>query len=567
MRYLIISLFFGLSAYAGKDIGNGGDAVVCRDASGVVTSIDLLDLFEAKQYASSIPEFKRTFNLGASNLSHEEKILIVKERFSKLSGLANEIFDGLYQEFMSNAMFLKGVTLEDAPDSAHVFIPAGCQLEQLALQKDPAFLGDKRYKINDDLWSLLDTDQQVGLILHEMFYTRFLKKKRPTSVSEMDSTKTRLFVGLLVSEEFEDHSSQEMYQLFLAHDIKTMVFQGITINVVAEYAPYGDVFHPNGSLRYAKAVMNSDAFIFGSVRKIKGMVEFHDNGQLATVELLAPAEITVDYLGHLNTVYTRGRIFLHPNGTLKKATLDKNSNPTKGKLTLNFGQMSFTIDCLNPFVDPHTENRHVPLGGSITESVEFWPNGMFHRGCRLTQPLEVQIGGKTVKVGVNSMLSLWEDGQLKEGTFATTEVITLPSGQRIATGPNSELDYFNANQFDQNGNPIQIVFDGENVITFSFGSLKIRKGVIELDSQFNIIKIRSRSEFHTVRLTVQGKRILSRLGMLGGGSIELFPGGELRSFYLQGSAALQTTRGEIEVYHDGDRIFLNESGMVLFGGY
>src|SRR5687768_6475158 len=47
--FLIIAVaMFSQVSHAGREIGNGGDAVVCRDVDGKIDSAELLDFYEAR---------------------------------------------------------------------------------------------------------------------------------------------------------------------------------------------------------------------------------------------------------------------------------------------------------------------------------------------------------------------------------------------------------------------------------------------------------------------------------------------------------------------------------------
>ncbi len=63
--------------------------------------------------------------------------------------------------------------LQDIPDSQHLVLPIGCNIQQLAIQERQAD-GSVRYTIDRRLWNRLDTGNQAGLILHEMIYTEAL---------------------------------------------------------------------------------------------------------------------------------------------------------------------------------------------------------------------------------------------------------------------------------------------------------------------------------------------------------------------------------------------------------
>jgi hypothetical protein len=113
---------------------------------------------------------------------------------------------------MDEAKFLAGVKLTDIPDSQHIAIPAHCTVEQVAIQKLPAFPEDKFFTVNKDLWDRMDTANQAGLILHETIYRRFLKLRKPgTTLSS--SVAARYLTGYACSDRFAKMTLPEYFKL------------------------------------------------------------------------------------------------------------------------------------------------------------------------------------------------------------------------------------------------------------------------------------------------------------------------------------------------------------------
>lgn len=73
--------------------------------------------------------------------------------------------------------------MPDIQDSLVRVFPRGCKIEQIAIQKEPAFPEDKRFTVSKDLWDLLDEDNKAGLVLHEIIYREALLYGHEDSVN------------------------------------------------------------------------------------------------------------------------------------------------------------------------------------------------------------------------------------------------------------------------------------------------------------------------------------------------------------------------------------------------
>ena len=73
-----ILLFYSSFSFANaKVVGNGGEVIACRDLSGKLVSIELLDIFEARILRG------QKMDLGGSQLSLNEKVEIALSRIAR----------------------------------------------------------------------------------------------------------------------------------------------------------------------------------------------------------------------------------------------------------------------------------------------------------------------------------------------------------------------------------------------------------------------------------------------------------------------------------------------------
>lgn len=142
------------NATGGVD-GGGGNAVVCRNQTGVIESAELLDLFEGSaMYGLNIQRSTNPFN------TQVEKALEVIPPNSRqlIAAYAN-----IVQRKMT--ILPPNTKLDKVDDSYEVVLPNQCQVEQLA-----RFYSEERILINGDIWSFLSETDRAALILHEATY-------------------------------------------------------------------------------------------------------------------------------------------------------------------------------------------------------------------------------------------------------------------------------------------------------------------------------------------------------------------------------------------------------------
>lgn len=256
-------LLSAASASAGSEGGNGGDAVVCRSKNGKIRSARLLDFLESR----SRPGMSN-IDLGGPSLSYLEKVSLALDRYVKLSPRRGDTLRSWSETFVSEADFPEGVALTDIPDSKHIQVPRGCALEQLAIQQEPVFPGDKRYTINQDIWADLSEDDKAGLVMHELLY------REAMSEGATDSTGVRYLNSVLCT-------NKAMTQRDFASLLKSMSYANLgwpeqyPLDLFSSYLE----FYPDGKIKrgaYTKDV--TYAFAGGSADgRSNPVLELGDN--------------------------------------------------------------------------------------------------------------------------------------------------------------------------------------------------------------------------------------------------------------------------------------------------
>jgi len=200
LRTIFLSLILVTAstvAQARDKVGNGGSGFSCKDASGNIKSVYLLDLFEgtfplfprkvAYQYPSNVKsvdsELDRVFDRSSVNISYAVELLkmidVVKQSMVMLPGPAR---------------------LDRTDDIFPEIHPDGCEFAQIA-----NFVVDDeknhRLDVDTELYSKLDNLGKAGLIVHEAVYAL---SRRYTLDS--DSVRSRRITAMLMSS--DDLSSE-----------------------------------------------------------------------------------------------------------------------------------------------------------------------------------------------------------------------------------------------------------------------------------------------------------------------------------------------------------------------
>lgn len=142
---------------SGREVGNGGLAVVCRGGDGLIGSAEVLDLFEGKnQYNLRIPERKRETRalLEAALVrmaSRPEFLVLVKRELNNV---------------LSNLRWLpKGVELSIIDDAFPIITLKPCAFEQLAV-----YSWDGNVYVSSGIFGALTPTHAAALFMHEALY-------------------------------------------------------------------------------------------------------------------------------------------------------------------------------------------------------------------------------------------------------------------------------------------------------------------------------------------------------------------------------------------------------------
>ena len=187
---IVMMLLVAGNIFAGDKLGNGGDAVVCRNSTGQIISSELLDYYEAREIR------KINIDTGPANDSVDTKLNLVLSQLKRFDVPRAEQYKKYLDLFAMESKILDA-DLVDIPDSEHVSVPKNCRIEQAAIFKEPIIEGDPKYFISKEIWDALDATNRAGLILHEVIYRTFKED------GAVNSIKARYFHSMLASKEIE----------------------------------------------------------------------------------------------------------------------------------------------------------------------------------------------------------------------------------------------------------------------------------------------------------------------------------------------------------------------------
>lgn len=333
---IIISLIVYSStalALGGRIVGNGGDVVVCKDAQNNITSIDLLDHFEARSLRGLSIDF------GVQSDSVSERVYAAITRLQWLSPDRAKKYRQWANTFNSETNITTDVELVDIPDSQHSGIPRGCKPLQIANQATVLLPGQKRYIIDKTLWDLLNPDQKAGLILHEIVYRETL------SFGQENSIAARFLSSLMASPTITELKLKQFIELLQQLGFPSIRAQGVLIQILDAtedgFTQRAVKFSSAGRIKSATVVygsfyLNSE---LGYSLPLRNEVTFDEYGFLSEAYLARPIEFTYkEQTLNLDAQIIR----LYRNGFLKLAVLSAPKTITEGAFSLELtGHISF----------------------------------------------------------------------------------------------------------------------------------------------------------------------------------------------------------------------------------
>lgn len=217
---LACSLLLGSPASAaGVGSTGGGKAIVCRDHRNRIKSVEVLDLWEARElHGLKIPSSKepveKQIDTAVELLKNVTYYPIVEssgpdgqsKTWRGPEALAHDLrgITALFTEIASGVVRLHGKKLKLTDDSLEEAYPNGCQPEQVVIFHDQRG-GLPNVLVNQDLVDRMDAQNRAALYVHEALY-HVLRRLD----GEENSLRVRRAVGLA----FSGHAFKKIQDVF-----------------------------------------------------------------------------------------------------------------------------------------------------------------------------------------------------------------------------------------------------------------------------------------------------------------------------------------------------------------
>lgn len=340
--------------------GNGGDAVVCRDATGRILRADLLDHYEGKAI--------RNLHPVTQSLGGEEKFLnqlgkklakYDKGAFHDFSAEATKLFQALENYRAGGPSHFNQVAftheeLIDIPDAGDLLLKPGCKIEQLAIRLKPRFPEDPSYIIQADILKSLSENDVLGLAVHEAVYRAFVQ-----TYKAKDSVVSRYLTQLITSRQLTELSFQHWLEAYYQQMLMVPGSEGRFVLQVGglKFNTHSKVQLTNGS------TLMEQVTDFNSSNQV--MLVINKNGEVDLELSRKHGKIGV-------TPWTSSKapkmLIKEINASVrgKKYNLDFDK-PYERWVYLDFGtlQINVSVSRLRDFDDPQPFDVGAKLGGTV----------------------------------------------------------------------------------------------------------------------------------------------------------------------------------------------------------
>jgi hypothetical protein len=166
--WAMLILFAVIAHSTGHERGNGIEAIVCRNTTGVIESAELFDFHEARELRAVEQD------LGADSLSVKEKVELVIQRLQPISPKRYERYRKDAALFMRENGFVNAMAISPNQDPRGNNLQPGCGVERIADRVESSPLLPSHYYINEEVWNHFDNNSKAGLILHQVIFKEAL---------------------------------------------------------------------------------------------------------------------------------------------------------------------------------------------------------------------------------------------------------------------------------------------------------------------------------------------------------------------------------------------------------
>lgn len=458
LSFILFLINFNAYAGGGRTVGNGGDVLKCLSSN--KDTYQILDWYEGENIRNL------NLDIGSDNLNVDQKLQIALTRLSRLSPARALRYQAHIKTFMSEIKWMPEGSLQDVKDSDEVAFPSNCKILQIANQSIPILSTDKRYLIDEYLWSKLDSNQKAALLLHEVIL------REAVEIGHLNSVSARYLNSLILSTEIEQLPIEEFTEILKKLDFTSNSIQGINIDL-KEYE-----FYSNGNLKSAKVIPGAIFNFRDNKIPLTGNIIFYENGE---VQEFTPFNTTrIKFQNQIYNVLPFA-VSIYQNGNLQNLKLSDATEFSFSGHTFKFqGDIKFYENGIlkiavanSGFVNiPGFENSQLP----IKDVVKFYENGNLQEvtiktdyslpnfknnakwsarlildqnekvaNAFLVEVININIQGKKVNLMPFNFVEFWSDtGKIKSARVKDATIFTTIKNKSVKVPADSNVS------FDQN---------------------------------------------------------------------------------------------------------------------
>jgi len=416
--FSVTTLAFGAD---GRE-GHGGQGVVCKDANGKITSVEIADYYEGESTLGGT-----SLDTGPSSASYLDTVQFILDRYAKVDPVAAKRYLERAKTFEHETKFSR--TPLTPIDDAHEPIQAktGCEMAQFALQNYPIKPLQSRYIVDQAIWDGADSVAKAGLVLHEVIYTDAL------SLGQTTSDNARYFNYIISSTAIASMSSDDY--------IKILTASGFSVDLpgcLFSFFQDGIPFCENRVAEEYPLKLGDGQIVTLLPDRLSGFTDREQEGKLITQYNVSPVQIEI--FGNRIRIKC---VFLRPDLSVGAVCIDDKIQLSTPSGTYNFGGvLEFYPGGQIGFGQLMSESTATIGGVSVVVrgNIIFDKNGnIIEVSAQSTGPFSAVIRSKQVQF--LSASKFFPNGQVQEGDVASNQTFTEVSGKEVHLSSEKIVNY------------------------------------------------------------------------------------------------------------------------------
>lgn len=206
-------VFFSASTWAGDELGNGGDVVVCPGKTP-----QLLDILERDVIYKLPPHPEENLLRIARGYKIEHAVEDVLAPLVRIAPTLHQCLTSYVQDrrFWSEILFIRDHEFHEVNDEVSYVVPRNCLKKQVAIQIPRPTASGPRYLVNHDLWNKMDSFNQASLIVHEII----LRNQLMNPNWNRSTVEVRHLTAVLTSALTSELSAKQFTEVVKGHNFR-----------------------------------------------------------------------------------------------------------------------------------------------------------------------------------------------------------------------------------------------------------------------------------------------------------------------------------------------------------